>query len=66
MKTDKELAKKIEDELWANLDKLYERKKPAPKAKITNIPAAEPSGSAVPEINSKAAGSSKIDVLVDD
>lgn len=66
LKTDKELAKKIEDELWANLDKLYERKKPAPKAKITNIPAAEPSGSAVPEINSKAAGSSKIDVLVDD
>ncbi len=66
LKTDKELAKKIEDELWANLDKLYERKKPAPKAKITNIPAAEPSGSAVPEINSKTAGSSKIDVLVDD
>lgn len=66
LKTDKELSKKIEDELWANLDKLYERKKPAPKAKITNIPAAEPSGSAVPEINSKAAGSSKIDVLVDD
>lgn len=64
-KTDKELAKKIEDDLWANIDKLYERKKSAPKAKITAIPAAEPSAKEAPaEKPSKS--SAKIDVLVDD
>lgn len=61
LKTDTDLAKEIEDELWANIDKLYERKKPAPKAKITAVPAAEPSAAKVPE-----AGKTNIDVLVDD
>ena len=60
-KTDTELAKEIEEKLWANIDKLYDRKKPAPKAKITEVPAAEPSGAKPAE--SKAA---KIDVMVED
>ena len=61
LKTDTDLAKEIEDELWANIDKLYERRKPAPKANITAAPAAEPSAAKVPE-----AGKTNIDVLVDD
>ncbi len=61
LKTDTELAKEIEEKLWANIDKLYDRKKPAPKAKITEVPAAEPSGAKPAE--SKAA---KIDVMVED
>ena len=61
LKTDTELAKEIEEKLWANIDKLYDRKKPAPKAKNTEVPAAEPSGAKPAE--SKAA---KIDVMVED
>ncbi len=61
LKTDLDIAKEIEDQLWANIDKLYDRKKPAPKAKITTVPNAEPSGATPP-----ATGSAKIDVLVDD
>lgn len=61
LKTDTELAKEIEEKLWANIDKLYDRKKPAPKAKITEVPAAEPSGAKPAE--NKAA---KIDVMVED
>ena len=38
LKTDKELAAEIEKKLWENIDKLYERKKPAPKVKITEVP----------------------------
>ena len=33
LRTDKELAKQIEDELWANIDKLYARTAPKGKAK---------------------------------
>ena len=65
LKTDKELAKQIEDELWANIDKLYARKAPAPKAKITEVPAAEPSAKTAPAETAKKS-SAKIDVLVDD
>lgn len=65
LKTDKELAKQIEDELWANIDKLYARRAPAPKAKITEVPAAEPSAKEAPAEKPKKS-SAKIDVLVDD
>ena len=65
LKTDKELAKQIEDELWENIDKLYARKKPAPKAKIPEVPAAEPSANEAPAESAKKS-SAKIDVLVDD
>lgn len=65
LKTDKELAKQVEDELWENIDKLYARKKPAPKAKITEVPAAEPSAKEAPAESTKKS-SAKIDVLVDD
>ena len=39
LRTDKELAKQIEDELWANIDKLYARTAPKgkAKAKITEV-----------------------------
>lgn len=66
LKTDKELAAEIEKKLWENIDKLYERKKPAPKVKITEVPSANK------EINPDSAdkadkkSGAKIDVLVDD
>ena len=66
LKTDKELAADIEKHLWENIDKLYERKKPAPKVKITEVPSANK------EINPDSAdkadkkSGAKIDVLVDD
>ncbi len=65
LKTDTALAKEIEEKLWANIDKLYARKKAVPKAKITEIPAAEPTAASAPAVNS-AKSSAKIDVLVDD
>lgn len=65
LKNDEALAKEIEEKLWANIDKLYDRKKPAPKAKITEIPAAEPAPAKAPE-DKPAKSSAKIDVLVDD
>ena len=39
LRTDKELAKQIEDELWANIDKLYARTAPKgkSKAKVTAV-----------------------------
>ena len=39
LRTDKELAKQIEDELWANIDKLYARTAPKgkSKAKVTEV-----------------------------
>ena len=64
LKENTELAKEIEDKLWENIDKLYARKKPMPKVKITEMPIAEPSGAKAPE--SKPKSSAKIDVLVDD
>lgn len=64
LKDDKELAGKIEEQLWANIDKLYVRKKAAPKAKITEVPAAEQPAKSAPKTASKS--SAKIDVLVDD
>ncbi len=65
LKENTELAKEIEDKLWENIDKLYARKKPTPKAKITEIPAAEPTGAKAPA-DKPAKSSAKIDVLVDD
>ena len=60
LKTDKELAQEIEAKLWENIDKLYDRKRPAPKAKVTE---AAPAKEAPAEDKKPAA---KIDVLVDD
>ena len=41
LRTDKELAKQIEDELWANIDKLYAKTSPRAKAKAAAAAAAE-------------------------
>ena len=60
LKTDKELAAEIESKLWANIDKLYDRKRPSAKAKVTEVAAA-----AEPAVDGKKE-SAKIDVLVDD
>ena len=59
MRNDKELAKQIEDELWANIDKLYSR--PAPKGKAkAKITEAEDAAAA------PAKDSPSIDAMVDD
>lgn len=66
LKNDENLMKEIEAKVWENVDKLYERKPSAPKAKITEVPAAD---NKVEEPAKKAASkksSAKIDVLVDD
>lgn len=60
LKTDEALCKEIEELVWQNVDKLYERKPAAPKAKITEIPAAEKPA------QKPAKSSAKIDVLVDE
>ena len=62
LRTDEALAKEIETELWANIDKLYDRRRPAPKAKITEVAPAPETPAEAP----KEAKSAKIDVLVDD
>ena len=59
LRSDEALAKEIEAKLWENIDKLYDRKRPAPKAKVT---AAAPAKEA-PKEDKKSA---KIDVLVDE
>ena len=62
LRTDKELAADIEKNLWANIDKLYDRKRPSAKAKATVTEAA-------PVAEAPAAGkkeSANIDVLVED
>ncbi len=61
LRTDTELAKEIETKLWADIEKLYARRKAAPKAKIEEVPAAEPAAKSAP-----AKSNAKIDVLVDD
>lgn len=66
LKNDENLMKEIEAKVWENVDKLYERKPSAPKAKITEIPAAD---NKVEEPDKKTASkksSAKIDVLVDE
>lgn len=66
LKNDENLMKEIEAQVWENVDKLYVRKPSAPKAKITEIPAAD---NAVKEPSKKAdakKSEAKIDVLVDD
>ena len=63
LKTDTELAKEIETKLWENIDKLYDRKRPAPKAKVT---AAAPAAEAPEAPADSKKESAKIDVLVDD
>lgn len=60
LKTNTELAAEIEAKVMENLDTLYARKKPASKAKVTEVPAAK---SADEPAKSKPAN---IDVLVDD
>ncbi|MEE1218780.1 MAG: recombinase RecA [Ruminococcus sp.] len=68
LKTDIELAKQIEEKLWENKDKLYANpKKTAPKAKITEIPMAEPKAAQPAEkAEDKAEKKTSIDVLVED
>ena len=61
LRTDTALAKEIEAKLWENIDKLYDRKRPAPKAKVTEVAAP-----AAPAPADDKKPSAKIDVLVDD
>ena len=66
LKTDKELAAEIEKKLWENIDKLYERKKPAPKVKITEVPSANQEIKTDSADKTEKKSGAKIDVLVDD
>lgn len=70
LKSNEELRKEIEEQVWANVDKLYARTPSGPKAKITQIPAAEQSAplpeSADEPAKKSTKSSVKIDVLVDD
>jgi len=66
LKTDKELAAEIEKKLWENIDKLYERKKPAPKVKITEVPSANQEIKPYSADETEKKSGAKIDVLVDD
>lgn len=66
LKTDKELAAEIEKKLWENIDKLYERKKPAPKVKITEVPSANQEIKPDSADKTEKKSGAKIDVLVDD
>ena len=66
LKTDKELAAEIEKKLWENIDKLYERKKPAPKVKITEVPSANQEIKPDSADKAEKKSGAKIDVLVDD
>ena len=65
LKTDKELAAEIEKKLWENIDKLYERKKPAPKVKITEVPSANQEIKPDSADKTEKKSGAKIDVLVD-
>lgn len=66
LKTDKELAAEIEKKLWENIDKLYERKRPAPKVKITEVPSANQEIKPDSADKTEKKSGAKIDVLVDD
>lgn len=66
LKTDKELAAEIEKKLWENIDKLYERKKPTPKVKITEVPSANQEIKPDSADKTDKKSGAKIDVLVDD
>ena len=66
LKTDKELAAEIEKKLWENIDKLYERKKPAPNVKITEVPSANQEIKPDSADKAEKKSGAKIDVLVDD
>ena len=66
LKTDKELAAEIEKKLWKNIDKLYERKKPAPKVKITEVQSANQEIKPDSADKTEKKSGAKIDVLVDD
>ena len=66
LKTDKELAAEIEKKLWENIDKLYERKKPAPKVKITEVPSANQEIKPDSADKTEKTSGAKIDGLVDD
>ena len=75
LRTDKELAKQIEDELWANIDKLYAKSMPKSKAKAAAAaeakaeePAPEEKPAAKKASSSKAASSKpvNIDIMVEE
>ena len=74
-RTDPELAKQIEDELWANIDKLYAKSMPKSKAKAAAAaeakaeePAPEEKPAAKKASSSKAASSKpvNIDIMVEE
>ena len=66
LRSEPELAKEIETHLWENIDKLYDRKRPAPRAKVTEVaPAKEEAPAEEPKAAAKKKAA-KIDVLVDD
>jgi recombination protein RecA len=67
LKNDEALRTEIEQQVWANVDKLYDRKAPASKAKITEL--AEPEAAAKEDKKAEKKADSKpvkIDVLVDE
>ena len=65
-KPTRSIAAEIEKKLWENIDKLYERKKPAPKVKITEVPSANQEIKPDSADKTEKKSGAKIDVLVDD
>ena len=61
LRTDTELAGEIEAKLWENIDKLYDRRRPAPRAKVTEVEAAAPKAA-----EPKKSSAAKLDALVED
>ncbi len=61
LRTDTELAGEIEAKLWENIDKLYDRRRPAPRAKVTEVEAAAPKAD-----EPKKSSAAKLDALVED
>ena len=61
LRTDTELAVEIEAKLWENIDKLYDRRRPAPRAKVTEVEAAAPKAA-----EPKKSSAAKLDALVED
>ena len=61
LRTDTELAGEIEAKLWENIDMLYDRRRPAPRAKVTEVEAAAPKAA-----EPKKSSAAKLDALVED
>ncbi len=61
LRTDTELAGEIEAKLWENIDKLYDRRRPAPRAKVTELEAPAPKAA-----EQKKSSAAKLDALVED